>query len=162
MNRELLITIDPGASGCIVLKWPTALCVDPMPATDGDIVDLIEDSVTLARREGLPIRALVEQVGGYVGGTGQPGSAMFNFGSNYGFLLGVLAALHVRVELVRPQVWQKVLGLGNSKSHASKTAWKNHLKARAQQLFPQQKVTLKTADALLILEFATKTKTTRP
>lgn len=35
----------------------------------------------------------------------------------------------------------------------SETQWKNRLKAKAQQLFPQQEVTLATADALLIAEF---------
>ena len=35
------------------------------------------------------------------------------------------------------------------------TQWKNKLKAEAQRLFPDIRVTLKTADALLILE-ATK------
>jgi len=37
----------------------------------------------------------------------------------------------------------------------SPVQWKNKLKAEAQRLYPDIKVTLKTADALLILE-ATK------
>lgn len=40
-----------------------------------------------------------------------------------------------------------------------KTAWKNKLKAEAQRLFPSIKVTLKTADALLIYEYAKKEST---
>ena len=160
--KHVTIAIDPGASGGIVIATPHGTVAHAMPATDGDLVDLLEAVIVSSRIENHPVCAVVELVGGYAGGVGQPGSAMFNFGRNFGFILGLLAALHVRVELVRPQVWQKALGLGNSKSHASKSAWKNHLKARAQQLFPQQKVTLKTADALLLLEYSTKTKTTQP
>lgn len=156
-----IIAIDPGASGGIAVQSHGAVAVHSMPDTQGDIVDLLEATVIAASREGVPVRAVVELVGGYVGGCGQPGSAMFQFGANCGFILGALAALHVRTELVRPQAWQKALGLGTSKSHASKTAWKNHLKGRAQQLYAGQKVTLKTADALLILEFANQTKTER-
>ena len=37
-----------------------------------------------------------------------------------------------------------------------KTAWKNKLKAEAQRRFPDLRVTLKTCDALLILEVARK------
>lgn len=36
----------------------------------------------------------------------------------------------------------------------SKTAWKNKLKEEAQRRFPQLDITLKTADALLILDYA--------
>jgi crossover junction endodeoxyribonuclease RuvC len=78
---------------------------------------------------------------------------MFRFGRNFGFILGVFAALKIPVELVRPQKWQKALSLGTSAAHASKTAWKNHLKAEAQRRFPDQKVTLATADALLLLSY---------
>lgn len=154
--KQTIIAIDPGASGGIAIRHQdNSVVVCAMPETDGDIVELLEFTARAAKFDGIPVRAVVEQVGGYVGGGGQPGSAMFNFGANYGFLLGALAALHIRTELVRPQAWQKALGLGNSKSHASKCAWKNHLKGKAQQLFPEQKVTLKTADALLLLEYST-------
>jgi len=63
----------------------------------------------------------------------------------------------VRVELVRPQKWQKALGLGSASGCASKTEWKNKLKAAAQRLYPHLKPTLATADALLILDFARRT-----
>ena len=85
-------------------------------------------------------------------GKAQPGSAMFRFGEHFGFLKGVIQALEVRLVLVRPQVWQRGFGLGTASACASKTIWKNKLKAEAQRRFPHLNVTLKTADALLILE----------
>lgn len=90
---------------------------------------------------------------GYIGKR-QPGSAMFKFGRNFGFLLGALQALRVRVELIRPQRWQKGLALGTASACRSPTVWKNKLKAHAQRLYPHLKVTLKTADALLLLDYA--------
>ena len=80
---------------------------------------------------------------------------MFSFGEGFGFLKGCLMSLGFRVVLVRPQRWQKQLSLGSKKEHGK--AWKNHLKANAQRLFPNAEITLKTADALLLLEYATQT-----
>lgn len=77
---------------------------------------------------------------------------MFEFGKGFGFILGCLMSLGYVIHLHRPQKWQKALSLGQKKDHGKN--WKNHLKNRAQQLFPQCEVTLKTADALLILEYA--------
>ena len=69
---------------------------------------------------------------------------------NFGQIEGVLAALKCRVEYLKPDWWQKQLRLGKSADHGDR--WKAHLKGRAQALFPKLDVTLKTADALLILE----------
>lgn len=153
---NVVIAIDPGANGGIAVSYGQGkmLSVYPMPPTDGDVEALLSSLKQECEAEKWIICAVVEEVGGYVGGGGQPGSAMFTFGRGYGYILGVLAALKIRTELVRPQKWQKALSLGTSKSHASKTAWKNHLKERAQRLFPDIRVTLKTADALLLMEYA--------
>ena len=158
---NILIAIDPGASGGIAIAYGAGaygegarMDVIPMPETEGDVRDVLAEVREIADREGWAVTAVMEEVGGYVGGGGQPGSAMFKFGRGFGFLLGVLAALKIRTELVRPQKWQGALSLGTSKAHATKVAWKNHLKGKAQKLFPQIKVTLATADALLLMEYA--------
>ena len=78
---------------------------------------------------------------------------MFNFGRGGGVMHGSMLALGIRIVEVTPQRWQKWLGIGTSKGSASKTAWKNKLKAEAQRRNPDAKVTLATADALLILEY---------
>ena len=53
-----------------------------------------------------------------------------------------------------PKVWQASLGLGGKASCANYNAWKRKLKAKAQELYPHLDVTLKNADALLILHYA--------
>jgi hypothetical protein len=54
------------------------------------------------------------------------------------------------VRLVRPQAWQKAVGMARTKG-MGQTAWKNKLKGEAQRRFPDLKITLKTSDALLVL-----------
>ena len=143
--------VDPGKSGGIAVRYPgDKVQAFKMPPTEGDLRDLF---VRLYNPDN-PTVANVEKVGGYIGGPGAPGSAMFNFGRNHGFTLGLLSALYIRTELITPQQWQKRLSLGTSKG-MKPTEWKNKLKAEAQRRFPDMKVTLYTADALLILE-ATK------
>lgn len=138
------IGIDPGASGGIaVLGYRTLLL--SMPKTERDLFDALEDvkygSV-----------CIVEKVWGHTG-QNQPGSAMFNFGKGYGAVLMALTALGIPFEEVVPRTWQKSLSIPPRKKTETKTQWKNRLKAKAQQLFPNVKVTLATCDALLIAEY---------
>ena len=147
---KTLICIDPGKSGGLVRKSDgQPLLAVPMPATEGDVVALLRQWVT----DPAATVAVIEEVSGYAG-VGQPGSRMFTFGRGFGFLLGVLQTMGVRIELVRPQKWQKALGLGCAADCASASAWKNKLKAHAQRLYPEVKVTLAVSDALLLLEYA--------
>lgn len=153
LPAKLTIAVDPGLSGGIAYQLDDlpAQAV-PMPPTEGDLVVFLRDLTADAS----DVLAYVEEVGGYIG-VAQPGSSAFKFGRNFGFILGVLQTLGVRVELVRPQRWQKSLGLGSASGCASKTEWKNKLKGGAQRLYPNLKPTLATADALLILDYARRT-----
>lgn len=119
-----------------------------MPATDREICA----ELTMAAGEADPTCYLEDLV--KFAGRNMPSSAMATYAANWGFIKGAATYQGRRLVLVPPKAWQKALGLGGSKSHASKTAWKNHLKQRAEQLFPKLKVTLATADALLIYEAA--------
>src|ERR1019366_2998310 len=130
-----ILSCDPGASGgfaSIDGCWK-------MPDTEGDVVDFLRSK----RAEGFDT-LVVEDVGGFCG-VGQPGSAMFKFGFGVGLLRGAAMAFGYRVELVKPQKWQKHFGLGTVKLAGGKTPWKNKCKSCAQRLFPAHAVTLKTA-----------------
>lgn len=161
MTPRVILAIDPGrAGGVAVYLPPEAVAPDaggvlayPMPDTPGGVLEAVRDAVTAA---GGPehVTAYIERVSGYAGGPGQPGSAMFRFGEGYGFIQGVVMTLGMRLELVTPQKWQKALGLGHREKTQSKCEWKNKLKAEAERLYPGVKVTLATADALLLLEYA--------
>lgn len=146
-----ILSIEPGASGGLVWRDKHGQVHSAsMPETGGDTIDLLR-SIAL---DGVKA-AVLEQVGGFVG-KAQPGSAMFNFGRNYGFLQGALMAMSFRLELVTPQKWQKPFALGTTKDAGSPSKWKNKIKGVAQRLYPEHRITNKTADAFLIFEWAEK------
>ena len=149
----VLLAIDPGVSGGVAVSAFGKTFCQPMPETEGDQLALIRDLARSAEVEDAECVCVLELVGGFVGKK-QPGSAMFKFGAHYGFLKGVVQALGIKLVLVRPQTWQKVFGLGTAASCANSREWKNKLKAEAQRRFPHLTVTLATADALLIREWA--------
>jgi hypothetical protein len=149
---KTIIAIDPGVSGGVAVSaFGKTMCY-AMPATQGDVLELIRDIKRGADVEGAECECVLEDVNGYVG-KAQPGSAMFRFGEGCGFIKGVVQALGIKLLLVRPQTWQKAFSLGTASRCASKSEWKNKLKAEAQRRFPHLRVTLATADALLILEW---------
>ncbi len=141
-----ILAIDPGMSGGLAYHGHGGIILDSMPATDQDVCTLILD------RLGITDVCYIEKVGGYVGGKGAPGSSMFNFGYNVGFLHGLIAASRTRCIEVAPQRWQKTIGAGIKATHGVK--WKAHLKGIAQQRQPRLVINLKTADAVLLLEHA--------
>ena len=148
-----IVAIDPGKSGGIAISRFGKVECYAMPETQGDLLALLRSFRVAADVEGHNLVCVLEEVSGFAG-KAQPGSAMFRFGEHFGFVKGVIQALGIRLVMVRPQVWQKGFGLGTASVCHSKAEWKNKLKAEAQRRFPQLSVTLKTADALLILEYA--------
>ena len=144
-----IIAIDPGANGGISVRFPEYTEAYPMPKTFGDIVDLLR-SIYAPHPNAV---CYLERVSGFAG-KGHPGSRMFKFGEGFGFLQGVLMSASTKLVFVRPQEWQKHFALGTAASCTGKREWKNKLKAEAQRRFPTLAVTLKTADALLILDYA--------
>jgi hypothetical protein len=137
--------IDPGKSGGIVLLGNDSVMAVKMPPTMADVGDLLK---------WLPASTVcvLEKVWGHTG-TNQPGSRMFNFGQGFGQLEAFLYAYEIPTEEVAPRTWQKALKISPKTKTESDTQWKNRLKAKAQQLFPSEKVTLATADALLIATY---------
>ena len=149
-----VLAIDPGQSGGAAVMQFGKTYAHAMPATQGDVLELIRSIKVAADIECEPLVCVLEEVGGFAG-KAQPGSAMFKFGEHYGFIKGVVQTLGIRLVLVRPQIWQKTFGLGTASRCVSKSEWKNKLKAEAQRRFPHLAITLKTADALLILDWFT-------
>lgn len=154
---KTIIAIDPGASGGISVGYPNGSTVaHKMPETEGDILALLTELVCYATLEGSEILAVIELVP--IGMPGK-GAAMAKLNSNAAFIRGCLMALHIRMILIRPVEWQSYFNLGKRSGCVSDSQWKNKLKSEAQRRFPQLKVTLDTADSLLILEHAKQNMT---
>lgn len=147
----MIIAIDPGKSGGIAMcEGERTSCV-PMPDTDGDVIDLLR-GYTASTSERI---CYIEKVGGYCRSNQRTmGSAMFGFGHGRGVCVGALMAFGWKMIEVTPQAWQKRFSLGTRSACACDSEWKNKLKAEAQRRFPNMTVTLKTSDALLILDYA--------
>lgn len=151
----IYLGIDPGAKGgigCItepnggptLIEW---LKLDG--ASERDIGDWLYGVIEVDKRV---THAVIERVAS----SPQMGvCSAFTFGRSYGFLRGCLSALKIPFVEVSPQKWQKEFGITKSES---KTEHKNKLKAKAQQLYPNEKITLATADALLLATFCRRCK----
>jgi Holliday junction resolvasome RuvABC endonuclease subunit len=134
----IIIGIDPGQSsgGIAVVDgqgFANAEAIGKM--TERDIWEFIQ-------QHGAD-KAYIEQVGAF---PGQGRSSIFKFGQNYGLLRGLLIAAGIPFETVTAGVWQKnmrCLSKGD----------KNVTKARAQELYPELRITHSTADALLIATY---------
>lgn len=140
-DRDLFLGIDPGASGGLAVMYPISVVVQPMPATDHDLVEFLKefaDQIKMAHLEN--VHSMPKQ------GV----ASSFKFGVSFGGLKMALACLGIPFELVSPQRWQKDMGCLTKGD-------KNVSKAKAQQLFPSVRVTHSIADALLLAEHARRT-----
>lgn len=137
--HDLSLGIDPGQSGglSILDRVGNVVMVAPMPDTEKDLSDMVQEFAPRIRM------AMIEAVHSM---PGQGVSSSFKFGMSYGALRMVLIAHGVPFESITPRQWQKAM-------HCLSGGNKNVTKAKAQELFPEQKVTHAVADALLISEF---------
>lgn len=153
MEQELKVIyvgIDPGKKGGIAILDGHRLHTCKLPETYTDIFDLLAD----IQRGYTPhtIVAVLEKVG--TGRPGQSSKATATFARHNGHLEMALYALKIHTEEVTPQKWQKLYTnqVGTSKG-LTDTEWKNKLKGLAQRLYPREKVTLNTADAILLAHY---------
>jgi crossover junction endodeoxyribonuclease RuvC len=148
MKYETIIGVDPGANGGIAWITDGKACVEKMPDTLQDLWELIRDITNHPRSslDGRKYKAYIEAVSS----SPQMGVvSSFSFGRGYGNLEMALTAAGIPFERVRPQAWQKALGCMTKGD-------KNVSKRKAQELFPDRKVTHATADALLIAYYGAK------
>lgn len=147
--EKFYMGIDPGQSGGIAVISDDGI-VHPhkMPVTERDVADIIETWSRLSTQvnsdkwDGASF-ALIEKVHSF---PGQGVASTFKFGRNYGLLRGLLIAYKIPFDEVAPGTWQKALGCLTKGD-------KNITKTKAQQLFPDVKVTHAIADALLIATY---------
>lgn len=135
----IYIGIDPGVLGGIAVLSATGVVeqLARMPVTERDILDVIGEAGHVRARAVLE-RAQASPQMGVV--------SAFTFGRGYGALRMALTAARVPFDEVQPRKWQQAMGCLSGGD-------KNITKRRAQQLFPNVKVTHFIADALLMAEF---------
>jgi len=142
---KIYIGIDPGKAGGICFLMDDEIKTFKCPATTHDMAEEL-----ILAKDIRKCTAVVERVHSF---PGQGVASTFNFGYNYGVWLGILSALHIPYQLCLPRKWMKFYG----SMPKEKKDRKNHLKQLAQQMYPDHKVTLYNADAILLANYLKKT-----
>ena len=104
----IYIGIDPGTSGALAMisEGRAAKVIPWSPEAYRDALA----GVSLANEYAI---ACLEKVGAM---PGQGVTGMFNFGKNYGHIIGLLEANGIPYELVTPKKWQKEFGVTDKNS----------------------------------------------
>lgn len=148
--RKIWIGVDVGLNGAFAAIGATDIpyVFRFKDATEDDIADAFKRFAPESIGTTVEVIAMLENVHS----SPQMGvSSSFKFGCGFGVLKGILAAYKIKRDFVTPQKWQKELGCLSGGD-------KNKTKSKAQQLFPQIKVVHGNADALLICEYARRTR----
>lgn len=152
---KIIIGCDPGKAGAYAILDQDGQVIDVQKAFEAplDIYHYFCNAKKMAEEAGNIIVAYLELVRAR---PGDSASSMFTFGQGFGHLQMALLASGIRTIEVPPAKWMRAVGVPSKAKDETHTQYKNRLKAKAQQLFPDQKVTLANADALLIAEYGRK------
>src|SRR4051812_9326415 len=131
MSTQYYIGVDPGMNGGLaaITSDNKVYALERMPDTKQGILSWFKYF------EYKDAYCLLEQVSGYIG-EAHPGSRMFEFGKNYGYLEMALVACGFvedgmsptnRYTTILPQRWQRGLSLRTKEKGESDTDWKNYL-----------------------------------
>ena len=135
------IGIDPGINGgCAVLDENEELNVFRCPR------DVKEMANSLYDYQFKECHAVIERVHSF---PGQGVVSTFTFGRNFGQWEGILSALNIPYIYVQPKKWMESF----QPLSKEKKIRKKQLKERAMELHPDTKVTLVTADAILLAHY---------
>lgn len=138
--------IDPGKNGgfaminkegCVILEHSAS------KMTPRDIVDVFNHIHALRGFSYNTTRCFLERVHSM---PKQGVKSTFSFGENFGTYIGILTAMKIPFNYVSPGTWQRAMGCLSKGD-------KNVTKRKAQELFPNLRMTHAIADALLIAEY---------
>jgi crossover junction endodeoxyribonuclease RuvC len=149
----LYAAIDPGLSGAIGFLHEDGSFADvyDMPIVQDagkKRVDAHEVAAILKRHS--PRLVMLEKV------SSRPGEGVagaFSFGSSYGILVGVLAALGLPYDLVTPQAWKKRMGIAAGSDKQVSIALAKRLIPTATDKLTRKKDDGR-AEALLLAKYA--------
>ena len=138
----IIIGIDPGAKGGVAIYDETKdkMVLHKCPETPKEMAAIINT----AKVKDKNAFCVIEKVHAF---PTDARSSAFKFGCNFGKWLGILGAYDISTLEVTPQVWMRPL----QPLSKIKRERKNELKQIAINLFPENKITLSTSDAALMV-----------
>jgi crossover junction endodeoxyribonuclease RuvC len=104
----IYIGIDPGKSGALAYIINDE-DVNVIPFDEGNYRLVVR---SIVEKYGANVRCCIERVNAM---PKQGVTSMFNFGQNYGWILGMLDALEIPYETVTPKKWKAEFGLTGDK-----------------------------------------------
>lgn len=128
--EKAFVGVDPGASGGIGVLHNRLVQAYIVPESDTDLFYILEDLRDAAKGN---LVACLEQVSS----SPQMGvTSAFSFGKSYGRITYALIAAKIPFTLVRPQIWQRNLGIKPRDKKETQSQFKHRLRMFAQRLFP--------------------------
>jgi len=148
-NSKIYIGIDPGKSGGICVIEDEFAKAYPCPYDVRDMALLFAMAISVSETK--TVVAYIEKV--WARPTDAKGS-IWKFAENYGMWKGIAGAYEIDLHEVSPQKWMKYIEVPKME----KSARKRYLRDKARSMYPDlKKVTLKTADAILIATYGKET-----
>ena len=147
-NTKTIVAIDPGKSGGVaVVHYDNSHILSSVlyncPDSTKDMANIIRSVENSCIIDDKKLSIVIEHVWSF---PTDARSSAFKFGTNYGMWLGILATNNITPIKVSPFKWmQEFAPLPKIKKER-----KQMLKQIAQEMFPDIRVTLNTADAILI------------
>ena len=143
---SIIVGIDPGKSAGLA-KIDTDnegyLRTCKCPDNTIDMANLISSAQNSAYIDNSKLIVYIENVHAFPTDTR---SSAFKFGTNFGMWLGILGAYKIEPIRVQPQVWMRdIQPLPKVKKER-----KLEIKRLAIEMFPDNKITLSTADAVML------------
>ena len=146
---SIYIGIDPGKSGGMCVIEDEFIKAYACPQNIQDMALLFAMAISV--NETKTVVAYIEKV--WARPTDAKGS-IWKFAENYGTWKGIAGAYEIDLKTVSPQMWIKYY----ETPKMLKSARKRYLRDKARSMYPElKKVTLKTADAILIATYAKET-----
>ena len=144
-DSKIYVGIDPGKSGAICVIENNFIKAYPCPDNIQDRALLFAMAISV--NETKTVVAYIEKV--WARPTDAKGS-IWKFAENYGVWKGIAGAYEIDLQTVSPQMWMKHF----ETPKMDKSARKRYLRDKARSIYPDlKKVTLKTADAILIATY---------
>ena len=148
-NSRIYIGIDPGKSGGLCVIEDEFIKAYACPDNAQDMALLFAMAISV--NETKTVIPYIEKV------WARPHDAkgsIWKFAENYGMWFGIAGAYELDLKTVSPQRWMKYFEVPK----LDKPRRKRYLRDKARSMYPNlKKITLKTADAILIATYAKET-----
>ena len=145
-HSDIYIGIDPGRSGGMCVIEDEFIKAYPCPDNTNDMALMFAMAISV--NETKTVVAYIEKV--WARPTDGRAS-VWKFAENYGVWKGIAGAYEIDLQQVSPQKWIKYF----ETPKLEKSRRKRYLRDKARSMYPNlKKVSLKTADAILIATYA--------